>query len=88
MAAELLVERVTEDDLGRLRRNQAFHHLFVELAGNRKLLELYEGLNAHIRRARQSLIEDLRTSAAGQRRREEVGTSKSRRPTVRVSQTR
>lgn len=35
-----------------MRRNLAFHRLFVELAGNRILLEVYEGLNAHIQIAR------------------------------------
>ncbi len=73
LAAERLVERVTSDDLARLRtrlavldeplvngedvdehmrRNMAFHRLFVELAGNRKLIEVYEGLNIHIQIAR------------------------------------
>jgi DNA-binding GntR family transcriptional regulator len=73
LAAELLVPRVSESDLGRLRerlaaleepiehdgdvdehmrRNLAFHRQFVELAGNRTLLEVYEGLNAHIQIAR------------------------------------
>jgi DNA-binding GntR family transcriptional regulator len=73
LAAELLVERVNDDDLHRLRdrlaaldtpltagtdadehlrRNLAFHRLFVELAGNRTLLEMYEELNAHIQIAR------------------------------------
>jgi DNA-binding GntR family transcriptional regulator len=73
LAAELLVERVSDDDLARLRerlaaldtpptagadadehlqRNLAFHRLFVALAGNRTLLEMYEELNAHIQIAR------------------------------------
>jgi DNA-binding GntR family transcriptional regulator len=72
LAAELLVARVTGEDLRRLRRhladldaataggdvdehmrhNLAFHRLFVDLAGNKKLIELYEGLNVHIQIAR------------------------------------
>ena len=73
LAAELLVERVSDADIERLRdrlaaldapltagadadehlqRNLAFHRLFVELAGNRTLLEMYEELNAHIQIAR------------------------------------
>ncbi|MDR7418252.1 MAG: GntR family transcriptional regulator [Armatimonadota bacterium] len=72
LAAELLIDRVTEDDVARLRerlealdapladgdvdehmrRNLAFHRLFVELAGNAKLLEIYESLNVHIQIAR------------------------------------
>jgi DNA-binding GntR family transcriptional regulator len=73
LAAELLVERVNDRDLERLRdhlaaldaplagsedadehlrRNLAFHRLFVDLAGNKTLLEMYEGLNAHIQIAR------------------------------------
>lgn len=73
LAAELLVDRVTDQDLARLRerlaaldvplangedvdehmrRNLAFHHLFVQLAGNEKLLEIYESLNVHIQIAR------------------------------------
>jgi len=31
-----------------MRRNLAFHQRFVALAGNRRLVELYEGLRAHI----------------------------------------
>jgi DNA-binding GntR family transcriptional regulator len=31
-----------------MRRNLAFHQRFVELAGNRRLAELYDGLRAHI----------------------------------------
>ena len=31
-----------------MRRNLAFHQRFVELAGNRRLAEMYEGLRAHI----------------------------------------
>jgi DNA-binding GntR family transcriptional regulator len=72
LAAELLIARITDEDLRRLRRhlsdldeataggdvddhmrhNLAFHQLFVNLAGNRKLTELYEGLNVHIQIAR------------------------------------
>jgi DNA-binding GntR family transcriptional regulator len=72
LAAELLIERVTDDDVVRLRerldaldaslangdvdehmrRNLAFHRLFVQLAGNAKLLEIYESLNVHIQIAR------------------------------------
>jgi DNA-binding GntR family transcriptional regulator len=73
LAAELLVARVTEADLARLRarlavldeplgedadvdehmrRNLAFHRELVQLAGNRKLLEVYDGLNVHIQIAR------------------------------------
>lgn len=73
LAAELLLARVTETDLARLRarlaaldelldehadvdehmrRNLAFHRELVQLAGNRKLLEVYEGLNVHIQIAR------------------------------------
>ncbi len=73
LAAELLVDRVSDADIARLRdrlvaldapptggadtdehlqRNLAFHRLFVELAGNRTLMEMYEELNAHIQIAR------------------------------------
>lgn len=73
LAAETVVERITDQDLAQLRarlaaleesmrqggdaeehmrRNMAFHRLLVELAGNRKLLELYDGLNVHIQIAR------------------------------------
>ncbi|HYM68065.1 MAG TPA: GntR family transcriptional regulator [bacterium] len=31
-----------------MRRNLTFHQLFVQFSGNRRLLELYEGLRAHI----------------------------------------
>jgi len=36
------------DVVGHMRRNLAFHQLFVELAGNRRLGELYDSLRAHI----------------------------------------
>ncbi|MCL6552099.1 MAG: GntR family transcriptional regulator [Firmicutes bacterium] len=73
LAAELLVARVTDTDLARLRarlaaldepldedadvdehmrRNLAFHRELVQLAGNRKLLEVYDSLNVHIQIAR------------------------------------
>jgi DNA-binding GntR family transcriptional regulator len=46
----------TVDDSGRRRRheelNTAFHRRIVELSGNRKLLEIYEDLEAHIKIAR------------------------------------
>ena len=35
-----------------MRRNMAFHRKFIELAGNRKLLEVYDSLNVHIQIAR------------------------------------
>jgi DNA-binding GntR family transcriptional regulator len=35
-----------------MRRNMAFHRAFVRMAGNRKLLEVYESLNVHIQIAR------------------------------------
>jgi DNA-binding GntR family transcriptional regulator len=35
-----------------MRRNLAFHRHFIELAENRKLLEVYESLNVHIQIAR------------------------------------
>jgi DNA-binding GntR family transcriptional regulator len=35
-----------------MRRNLAFHRAFIELAGNRTLLEVYESLNVHIQIAR------------------------------------
>lgn len=42
-----------EDDVDEhMRRNLAFHREFVALAGNRKLLEVYEGLHVHIQIAR------------------------------------
>ncbi len=151
LAADLLVEKITDDGLANLRaslaaleesmagggdaaehlrRNAAFHRLFVQLAGNRKLLEIYNGLNvhiqiarvharwenwqqrrrqehaehlailkglegrdgarlaaavnAHIRRSKQSLVEDLKTSEVREHREEEVG--RHRRVEVRVSQ--
>jgi len=71
LAAESLVARVTDEEIGQLkgllaaldesaegdadehlRRNMAFHRAFVRLAGNRKLLEVYESLNVHIQIAR------------------------------------
>lgn len=71
LAAELLVARLTDEDLMALRaalarldevadgdavehmqRNMAFHRLFVRLAGNRRLSEIYENLDVHIQIAR------------------------------------
>ncbi|MDR7521764.1 MAG: GntR family transcriptional regulator [Armatimonadota bacterium] len=71
LAAELLVARITDEGVRRLRdrlavldavddgdvgehmrRNMAFHRLFVQLAGNRRLFEIYESLNVHIQIAR------------------------------------
>ncbi len=34
------------------RRNLEFHQRLIELAGNRKMLEIYKGLNAHVKIAR------------------------------------
>lgn len=68
LAAEVLVERVVDEEIvdlrghlaaleqagerkdaaGHMKRNLAFHQLFVRLAGNRRLVELYENLGAHI----------------------------------------
>ncbi len=46
----------TVDDLDRRRRheelNTEFHHNIVQLSGNRKLVEIYEDLEAHIKIAR------------------------------------
>lgn len=71
LAAELLVARISDEGVRRLRerlaaldavddgnvaehmrRNMAFHCLFVQLAGNRRLFQIYKALNVHIQIAR------------------------------------
>ncbi len=73
LAAEKALERMTPEDVARLkdlvkemdksastekerathdRKNVEFHNLIIELSGNRKLMEIYRSLNAHIKIAR------------------------------------
>ena len=73
LAAEKLVDRVTQDGVEKFRqliaelekavkderdrfvheqKNEAFHNLIVDLAGNKKLKEMYRGLKAHIKMVR------------------------------------
>lgn len=91
LAAERMLARITEEDVGRFAKlaadlekpvttkkqrtfhevkNIEFHALIVELSGNRKLIEMYRNLNAHIQIAR---IHDTRrewTARMEQERRE------------------
>ncbi len=52
-----------------MRRNLAFHQRFVELAGNRRLIELYEELRAHIQIGR---VHARRTDWRARLRQEQV----------------
>lgn len=79
LAAEKAVQRITPEELSRLREllavlrepvaneadrrehernNSEFHLILLAAAGNRRLLEMYEGLNSHLKIARIHRVED------------------------------
>jgi DNA-binding GntR family transcriptional regulator len=48
----------------------ALHRRVIELAGNDRLLEMYESLNAHVQIARSHYVKELANAAPGQREHE------------------
>jgi DNA-binding GntR family transcriptional regulator len=59
-------EGITSDYFGYLDKDREFHHTILSIAGNKLLLELYEGLNLHLQVAKVFyLAQDKRTGLVG-----------------------